>query len=80
MMAAGTGNFGAVQWFRLATSVSPTVGQLLNDLYMRVQESVLPVLAAAAKYRSTIASDGWSNVRRRPTLNFMEVTGGRAAR
>jgi hypothetical protein len=49
-------------------------GQLLDDVYTSIQESVLPVLAAAAKYGSSIASDGWSDVHRRPILNFMNLT------
>ena len=53
-------------------------GQLLDDVYESIQESVLPVLAAAVKYGSTIASDGWSDVNRRLILNFMNVTRGRA--
>ena len=36
-------------------------GQLIDDVYM---SSVLPVLAAAAKYGSTIASDGWGDEHR----------------
>jgi hypothetical protein len=52
-------------------------GQLLDDVYESIQESVLPVLAAAVKYGSTVASDGWSDVNRRPILNFMNVTRGR---
>ena len=53
-------------------------GQLLDDVYESIQESVLPVLAAAVKYGSTVASDGWSDVNRRLILNFINVTRGRA--
>ena len=37
------------------------------------------VLADAAKFGATIASDGWSDAQRRPFLNFMVVTRERAA-
>jgi hypothetical protein len=53
------------------------LGQLLDDVYGSIQESVLPVLAAAAK-GSTIMSDGWRDVHRHPILNFMNMTRGRA--
>ncbi len=64
--------------FSVVLSGQKLSGQLLDDVYESIQESVLPVLAAPVKYGSTVASDGWSDVNRRLNLNFMNVTRGRA--
>ena len=53
--------------------------QLLNNAYESIEsieESIRRLLASAAKIGSTMSPDGWSDVRRRPVLNFMNVTRG----
>ncbi len=54
-------------------------GKFLDDAYESIEKDVSKVLADAAKFGATIASDGWSDAQRRPILNFMVVTRGRAA-
>ena len=50
-------------------------GKLLKDQPKKsTEKDVSKVLADAAKFGATIASDGWSNAQRRPILNFMVVT------
>ncbi len=52
---------------------------LLDDAHESTEKDVSKVLADAAKFGATIASGGWSDAQRRPILNFMVVTRGRAA-
>jgi len=53
-------------------------GELLDQAYKSTEQLVAPLLAVAKKYGATIASDGWSDVRRRPILNFMASARGAA--
>jgi len=50
-------------------------GELLDQAYTSTEQLVAPLLAVAKKYGATIASDGYSNVQRRPILNFMAAVG-----
>ena len=54
-------------------------GELLKNAYESTEKLVAPILAVAKKFGATIASDGWSDQRRRPILNFMASTRGAAA-
>jgi hypothetical protein len=49
-------------------------GPLLESAYEDTAASVQPIMDRAKKYDRTLTSDGWSNVKSRPT-NFMLVTG-----
>jgi hypothetical protein len=51
-------------------------GELLDKAYESTEQLIAPHLAAAKKFGVTIASDGWSDPRRRPILNFMASTRG----
>ena len=46
-------------------------GDLLDRAYTSTEKIVAPVIAGAAKYGATMASDGWSDARRRPILNLL---------
>ena len=51
-------------------------GPLLDSAYEEAASvsSVQPIMERAKKYCGTLASDGWNDVQRRPTTNFMLVT------
>ena len=52
--------------------------KVLDKAYGFSEKLVAPILAVAKQYGVTIASDGWSDPRRRPILNFMASTRGAA--
>ena len=54
-------------------------GELLDKAYESTEKFGAPILAVAKRFGATIASDGWSDARRRPILNFMASTRGAAA-
>jgi len=49
-------------------------GPLLDSAYEDTAASVQPIMDRAKKYGATLASDGWSDVQRRPITNFMLAT------
>ena len=49
-------------------------GPLLDSAYEDTAASVKPIMDRAKKYGATLASDGWSDVQRRPITNFMLAT------
>ena len=53
-------------------------GKLHDKAYGATENLVAPIPAAAKTYGATTASDGWSDPRRRPILNFMASTRGAA--
>ena len=49
-------------------------GALLDSAYENTAASVQPIMDRAKKYGTTLTSDGWSDVQRRPLTIFMLVT------
>ena len=49
-------------------------GPLLDTAYEATTVSAQPIIDRVKHYGGTLASDGWSNVHRRPITNFMLVT------
>lgn len=49
-------------------------GPLLDSAFEATTLQAQPIIDRAKKYGGTLASDGWSNVQRRPITNFMLVT------
>ena len=47
-------------------------------MYNFTEQLVAPLVAVAKTYGAIITSDGWSDARRRPILNFMASTRGAA--
>ena len=48
-------------------------GELLDKAYESTEKLVAPILAVAKQYGATIASDGWSDPRRRPIPNLWHL-------